>query len=151
MPGSTGARPTADEVLQRRNKALVLRQAGATWDEVARGAGYANRQNARQAVMKHLEEHAVENVHQLRALEGARLDRLQRTLWTRALGGDLDAIDRTLRIMDQRAKLLGLNAPTKIEITDEMDREIQQLAALMDDDGTWNITGIPEEAQADEP
>jgi hypothetical protein len=53
-----------------------------------------------------------------RALEVARLEMLQTGLWTKATNGDLDAIDRVLKIMDRRSKLLGLDQPTRIDIID---------------------------------
>lgn len=141
--GSTGARPPRDEVLEKQHKVLVLRAAGASYEEIAKAVGYANRQNARAACLAALNAQVHEAVDSLRNLEGARLDRLQRAIWSAALSGDLNAMDRVLRIMDARARLYGLNAPTKLEITDEIDREIQMLAASLGSDETWDITGIP--------
>jgi hypothetical protein len=46
---------------------------------------------------------------ELRDLEAARLDRLQEQPWLQAVQGNLAAIDRCLRIMERRAKLLGLD------------------------------------------
>ena len=44
----------------------------------------------------------------LLALELDRLDQLQQAVWTDAIGGDTRAVDTCLRIIDKRAKLLGL-------------------------------------------
>ncbi len=43
----------------------------------------------------------------------------------------LNAIDRILKIAERRARLLGLDAPvrTKIEVTDALDAQIEQLVA----------------------
>src|SRR5262249_7331072 len=63
-----------------------------------------------------LDELAAEGLHaagQVRALELSRLDELHRALWPLGLRGDLQAIDRLLKIAERRARLLGLDAPTK--------------------------------------
>ena len=43
----------------------------------------------------------------------------------------LHAIDRILKVMERRARLLGLDAPAKtdVRVTDVLDEQIQQLAA----------------------
>jgi hypothetical protein len=54
----------------------------------------------------------------VRKLECERLDRLLLAVWSRALSGDLDALDRALALMKRRAALLGLDAPRKIAPTE---------------------------------
>ena len=46
-------------------------------------------------------------------------------------GPRLQAIDRILKVMERRARLLGLDAPAKsdVRVTDVLDEQIQQLAA----------------------
>ena len=43
----------------------------------------------------------------------------------------LAAIDRIVRVMERRARLLGLDAPAKtdVRVSDVLDEQIQQLAA----------------------
>lgn len=144
MAGSTGSRPTADEVLQKRTRALQARNAGMTWDQAAKVAGYSNRQNCQKAVLELLQTHAVENVEQYRALTSARLERLLASVWARAAGGDLAAWDRAERAVMDLAKLHGAIMPTKIEITDEMDREIAALAEALQVGDTFDITTLPD-------
>lgn len=50
----------------------------------------------------------------MRAQEGDRLDALQAAVWADAMGGDVRAVGAVLRIMDARAKLFGLYAPTEV-------------------------------------
>ena len=52
-------------------------------------------------------------VDELRELESARLDALQLAAWAKVEQGDLHAIEIVLKIMDRRAKLLGLYPVTK--------------------------------------
>ena len=72
-----------------------------------------------------------ESADELRTLEACRLNELLNALWVRAIGGDEKAIDRVLRIMERRARLLGLDAPTRTEAVtiDAIDREIARLSA----------------------
>lgn len=56
------------------------------------------------------------------------LGRVQNAIWGKVTDGDLGAVDRLLRIMDQRAKYLGLYQPEKIAPTDPTGkREYAQL------------------------
>jgi hypothetical protein len=57
-----------------------------------------------------LEEAAV-----IRDIELQRLDDLYQIAWIEANAGNIAAIDRCLRVMERRAKLLGLDAPEKID------------------------------------
>ena len=53
-----------------------------------------------------------EPVEMLLQLELDRLDALMRAYWDAALAGDGEAADRVLRIMDRRARYLGLDVWT---------------------------------------
>ena len=72
-------------------------------------------------VVKALENLSKDNEEKaefLISMECARLDRLYRANWEAAIsGGDLPAVDRILKIMERRSKLLGLDAPNKIAQT----------------------------------
>ncbi|MFJ3219693.1 hypothetical protein ACIPLC_27730 [Kitasatospora sp. NPDC086801] len=95
------ARAQRAAIVQRRADAVELRLAGA--DPLTVGRKLA----AAQA-----------DIEELRALEGARLDRLYLVAYRRAVrDGELQAIDRALRIMERRARLLGLDQPVRTEIT----------------------------------
>ena len=108
------ARKEADQA-ERRRQALELRKAGATYDQIARQIGYANEGGAYKAVQAALKAVYREPADEVRKLELERLDRLTLALWTRAKEGEAEAIDRVLKLMDRRAKLLGLDAPTRHE------------------------------------
>lgn len=59
-----------------------------------------------------------DDVDELRALEADRLDRLFFVAYKKAVRDqDLAAIDRTLRIMERRARLLGLDMPVRAELS----------------------------------
>lgn len=56
-----------------------------------------------------------EDTEALRRIELERLDVAQAAIWPLVVQGDLNAIDRLLRISARRAALLGLDAPVKQE------------------------------------
>jgi hypothetical protein len=112
-----GTKVPAAETIEKERRALGLRRAGITYDEIARQVGYANASGARKAVMRGLKRTLQDDADATRQLEADRLDRLQAGVWNAAAGGDVQALDRVLKIMDRRAKLLGLDVPAKHELT----------------------------------
>jgi hypothetical protein len=101
--GSTSALAT-----WRASRSIELMAEGKTYDQIARAVGYANRGTAHRVVAKALSERLTEDVEQLRAVEGARLDALQAGLWEQAVAGDRHAARIVVRIIDQRSRLFGL-------------------------------------------
>jgi hypothetical protein len=100
----------------RERQAMDLRKAGATFHQIATQLGYRDGGGARKAVVRALSRIPNEAAVDMRAMDSERLDRLLLAVWKDALGGDLKAMDRALRILDQRAKLLGLNLPVRSEV-----------------------------------
>lgn len=95
----------------KRAKVVEAVAHGATYQEAAEHAGYANRSGAYKAFWKAMDHREAEAVEQHRALELARLDALQVGLWDRAVGGDVKAVNAVLRIIERRSRLLGLDKP----------------------------------------
>jgi hypothetical protein len=106
------------DVAEKWGKALALRRAGATFAQIARQVGYAEEGAAHKAVMSAIKATLREPAEEVRTLEVERLDRLMLGVWQRAIDGKSEAIDRVLKIMDRRARLLGLDAPRKLAATD---------------------------------
>ena len=126
--------------IERQRRALELRKAGASFDEISSTLGYRGKSGAYQAVISALRRTLQEPADDVRTLELARLDRAQRTAWERMLHGDLDALGKVLKVMEHRAKLLGLAAPEKIAPTDPtgeheftglLDAKISRIAAAL--------------------
>lgn len=101
---------------ERQRKALELRKAGCTYEQIARQIGYRAISAAEKAVKVALARLTREPAEELRNLELQRLDSLFLTFWQQAKGGNQGALDRILRIMERRAKLLGLDAPIEQNI-----------------------------------
>jgi len=92
----------------RRARAVELALDGKSYDFIAREIGVSSRGNAWRTVQKALNDRVVAGVDELRELECDRLDALQVAVWAKAEQGDLKAIETVLKIMDRRARLLGL-------------------------------------------
>lgn len=123
-----GQRPPRDQVLLKRTLALEARRDGKTWDATAAYAGYSNGPNARRAVLALLDDHAAETVDQYRTLNTLRLERLLLRVTPLALAGNLAATAEARKLIAELSRLQGSYMPTKIEVTTEMDRQIEELA-----------------------
>lgn len=127
--------PTAIQQRAQGERALELALAGATYQKIAEQLGYSSRAAAYRSVKRALDRNAPDPraVDELRAKEAARLDRLQQAHWVSALNGSTEATHMVLKIMDRRARLLGLYAPIKVDtrhtVGSELDQEIEQLMA----------------------
>jgi len=100
-------------------KALELRKRGLNYTQIGKKLG-CSRSTACRYVLSELENLAdkcrEEAVH-VRDLELQRLDDLYLIAYRAIIrGNDLTGIDRCLRIMERRAKLLGLDPPAKVDV-----------------------------------
>jgi hypothetical protein len=109
--------------------ALLLREAGFNLTRIAKECGYADSTGARRAVARALRGRQRESHEDLRLLMVGRLEEYHRALWRRCLEGDRFAIATSLAVMDRLATLLGLDAPSRLEIStvDELDDWIAKL------------------------
>jgi hypothetical protein len=55
-------------------------------------------------------------------LEAARLDSMLQSIWKEVMDGNTQYMDRALRIMERRARLLGLDKPIQTDITSAGER-----------------------------
>ena len=118
--------PTAQrriEAKERSLKALELRKTGMRYEAIAKQLGYTSRGTAHKAVMKELEllaQECQEEAAKVRDLELARLDELYLKAWEAVEDGNIAAIDRCLRVQERRAKLLGLDAAEKVDLSGDI-------------------------------
>ncbi|MFD5451213.1 hypothetical protein [Streptomyces sp. NPDC127100] len=117
MPASKAQRAAT---AKRRSQAIALRLAGMDYQTIAERLDYADRGAASKDICRALEANLeAESVAAatLRELEVQRLDRMQAAAWAKAAKGDLKAIETVLKVIDRRARLLGLDRPARTEIT----------------------------------
>ena len=94
----------------RAHMAFELRKAGASYELIAEKLNYASAKSAESSIRRVLaNKYQPDDVEDVVQIELARLDALQLIAWRRAKDGDLSAIDRILKIMERRAKYLGLD------------------------------------------
>ncbi|MGP4995521.1 hypothetical protein [Glutamicibacter ardleyensis] len=102
----------------RRIKALQLRAARLTYQQIADRLYNGDRGNCYRDIQKAMSNQEKEAVNEVRAQEILLLDELARPQIKKALEtGDDKAVTAVLRIMERRAKYLGLDAPTQVEQT----------------------------------
>jgi hypothetical protein len=148
------------EVRTRQDEALALRRAGLDYTSIAKRLRYSGRGAAHDAVTASLDRQPMEDAPIVRRIELERLDELLRVAWEQlhmdhvmvsdgrivrddtgvALvdhAGKLSALDRVIRIMERRSKLMGLDAPVRkvIEVIteDAVTSEIRRLEAELAD------------------
>lgn len=130
-----------DRVTDRARALLMLRlrTAGATWQQIADQHGYADKSSAYRAVQRLLDAEQMEGVDQYRELSNERLD-----LGLRALvpiiqdaaapaAERIRAVDSLVRLEARRARLNGLDAPVKVDLSVGVRAELlDALAELRD-------------------
>jgi hypothetical protein len=127
-PPRGAASPTSKfrlAAFEKQKRALEFRLAGASYSSIAETLGYANKGGAHKAVMAALEKTIQEPADRVRNMELERLDRLWFAVYQQATKGDAKAGQLCLSIMDRRAKLLGLDAPKKSEISGSIQGQVQ--------------------------
>jgi hypothetical protein len=122
-------------------QALELRKKGFSYPEIGRQLG-VSQAGAFQMVMRVLaayEDDIKEQVPRVRQLELERLDDMLTKLQPKINMGDDRAVNTALNLMARRAKFMGLDAPTEVHSTGEiqlvpdtdLDNEIRQLNASL--------------------
>lgn len=117
--------PTTSLILAKQGadkRALIMRRiaAGYTVAEIAQELGETVT-NVQRHKVKALRDIVYDSVEEARLIEDARLDAALRAIWDSVLEGNLQAIDRFLRISERRAKLLGLETPPKAKDRGDAD------------------------------
>jgi hypothetical protein len=111
------------KIALRELECLNLRLAGYDYNTIAKNVGYQSGSAAYKAVQRAIMKTLKEPAKEVRDLELQRLDEMMTGLWLTATAGTTEiikmrAIDSILRIMDRRAKYLGLDKE-KIEVKHE--------------------------------
>ncbi len=119
MPTESKTSPRKMRARDRELQALDMRKSGATYDQIGAALGITT-QGAYKAIirsLRRLNEKNAEDSSELRRLEVERLDKMLAAIWNMVIIGDQGAIDRALKISERRARLFGLDAPTRTDLT----------------------------------
>jgi len=123
LPQVNGQHRNRALVAARRVRAVELRTAGLTYDQIAAKLGYANRGTVYHVVADALGAQTVEAVDQLRSLEVERLDMLQLAMWHGAMEGDVPSAIAAIRCIMSRCRLLGLEG-SDLSVEDSRPRTL---------------------------
>jgi len=99
----------------RRAQAVQLRLAGKSFREIGSELGVTV-STAFALTEKGLRDYAQPDADQLFVETMAQLDALHARFWPSALKGDLDAFGAVRRIIDRKIRLVGLDAPRRVDI-----------------------------------
>lgn len=148
------------ELVDIEIQVLEYRRAGMIFDEIAKRTGYANASGAYLAYKRAIKRTMQQPADELRQQELDRLDRLTLAAWPAAMKGDTKSILAIAKLMERRAKLIGLDKPIKIEQevttwdgSESIDRAVRDLAALLtaNDESSAGESSMAIEAGEAEP
>lgn len=105
--------------MKKREIALNLRISGFSYRAIAQKMGVRESTVYKwiKKEMTRTQTGLAENAEIIRGLEVERLEIMFEKAFSAAMEGDLAAIDKALRVMERRSKLLGLDAAVRTEIT----------------------------------
>ena len=148
------AKANDPEVLQKEAQVVKLRTQGKTWDEIAALVGYSYGASAQQAYVRANNRILVDDIKELRQIGQDRLDTALQAIWPDVLAGDIPAVNTLIRLEERRAKLYGLDIPTKIQaevVTYDPDDIRTRLAQLIAGTYTGGTTDSAQKALGSTP
>lgn len=145
------------ETIEKEAKVLELRRGGLTFDLIAQRLGYASASGAYKAYQNACNRIVYDDVVETRKVEMDRLDIAQAAIWGNVVQGEVPSVIALIRIMERRAKLLGLDMPTRTQIEvnvyeqDAIDAEVKRLVALLDSGAQGALDAPVSETRTDTP
>jgi hypothetical protein len=118
------------DIIERQQRTIELRKSGWSFRAIGARLGVTHVQSIydfRDAIAD-LNQSKLESTDDYRTLELERLDMLIKGLAPMAEVGNTNAVNSYIKVVEQRAKLLGLYAPEKKDIN------IKDLSKLTDDE-----------------
>jgi hypothetical protein len=157
IKGKRPPHPGESEIIaERRMRALNLRKAGGSYRQIAQQLGVSlNTAWADvNAELLELREQTKADAAEVRDLELQRCDEMILGLWPAVRRGDPKAVSAAVRVSERRSKLLGLDAPSKseisganggpvelLEVRESLARKLAGLAARL---GSSGVAGEPD-------
>lgn len=103
--------------MELASQAMKLRADGNSYQEIG-DEMHISLAVARKLVQEGLRFSLSEAADEVRQLEAFKLERLYKVVYPLALQGDGAAVDRCIRIMERKAKLLGIDSPTEVDMAE---------------------------------
>ncbi len=120
------------EMLDRRTKVASLRLAGIRdQSKIAAQLGVSQPTIHRdfKALNAEWRERALADVAHEKGIDLDRLERMIAALWPQVVQGHLGAIDRVTRLLERKARLLGLDAPEQLLIDQQTMTTVVMIVA----------------------
>ena len=117
--GDRSSRPAQLQARENEQKALSLWIKGATFQQIAAaGFGIASASGAWRAVHRALAQIPKQEADEAREAQRARLQAVRMLLWNHAGTDPIKAAEALIKLEAREARLLGLDMPTKVAVTD---------------------------------
>jgi hypothetical protein len=120
------ARKTAEQEKERLIKAVRLRGARFTYQQIADQVGYYDAASAKRSLDGYYNKLLKDEAQQTLVLELEYLDQMQRGLHNDAISGNVKAVAAMLKIMDQRAKYLRLYPQEERQELESVERPLEE-------------------------
>lgn len=138
-----------DVTVTRALNAFALHLAGANDHQIMRQLGFSSPAQARMSWERVLADTVtVEDRDKARKVELARLDRMQQSWWNKAIdpasAEHLTASRMVLSFMERRARMMGLDAPTRIDVYTPTSQEIVTYVDML-----RRAAGVQDEVEPD--
>lgn len=115
---ASNAKTSADRLkaATTRRQVVELRMSGATITQICErlSIGRATAHRHIEKAMADVQAEIAGPAEHIKRMHYARLERLLLGAWGNGIKGDNPSIDRIIKILERQAKLLGLDAPTKL-------------------------------------
>src|SRR5467141_239012 len=117
--GDRSSRPAQLQARENEQKALSLWIKGATFQQIAAaGFGIATASGAWRSVGRALARIPKQEADQAREAQLVRLQAVRMLLWNQASADPIRAAEALIKLEAREARLLGLDMPTQVAITD---------------------------------
>ncbi|WP_416565064.1 helix-turn-helix domain-containing protein [Nocardia testacea] len=136
MPGNDRTSPESIDRRRKIAQALQLRESGANYRQIAQALDVST-STAHEWVQEAMRELTKEPAEAVLQLELSRLDAMMLGIWKLASRGNLNAIDRALKIMERRSRYTGLDQLAAQKIAQDgkdLPAVDAWLAAMLGDD-----------------
>ena len=144
--GESKHSPRRIVAVEQQAKALEYRKMGLSYPQIAEKVGFASPQAAWYACDSAMKRTVQEPAQAVRELELARLDAMFVGVYSNACRGDLQSATTALSIMSRRARLLGLDAPERKELTGAEGKAFMLAPTIiiggMGEEGEPDVAGV---------
>ncbi len=128
-PGTRRYAQDLIRIADRRQEVLALYRTGITQRAIALQLGLTEDVVSMdmKAIKQMWRDKMAQEIGAIAGLELVKLDELERALWDDAMKGRPHVVERVIQVMDHRAKILGLYAPTKGKVAVVTEDQIDDL------------------------